>query len=87
VINVTGHTDRIGSHTYNQKLSERRAQAVSTYLVESGGIAANKISAKGVDGASPVTQPGDCPGKKVTQALKACLQPDRRVDIEVSGSR
>ena len=87
VIQVTGHTDRIGTHAYNQKLSERRAQAVSTYLVESAGIPASKINAQGVDGANPVTQAGDCPGKKVTQALISCLQPDRRVDIEVSGSR
>jgi len=50
VINVTGHTDRIGSHAYNQKLSTRRAEAVNAYLVESAGIPAHKISAKGVNG-------------------------------------
>ncbi|MDP1996603.1 MAG: OmpA family protein, partial [Gallionella sp.] len=38
VITVTGHTDRIGSQKYNQKLSERRAEAVKAYLVESAGI-------------------------------------------------
>jgi len=87
VIHVTGHTDRIGKQAYNQKLSERRAQAVSTYLVESTGIPASKINTKGVDGSDPVTRPGDCPGKKVTKSLIACLQPDRRVDVEVSGRR
>ncbi len=85
VINVTGHTDRIGSHAYNQKLSTRRAEAVNTYLIESCGIPANKINAKGVNGSEPVTQPGDCVGTKATKALIACLQPDRRVDSEVSG--
>nr|WP_319566526.1 outer membrane beta-barrel protein [uncultured Rhodoferax sp.] len=85
VINVTGHTDRIGSHAYNQKLSTRRAEAVNTYLVQSGGIPAHKISAKGVNGSDPVTKPGDCLGNKATPALIACLQPDRRVDIDVSG--
>ena len=87
VITVTGHTDRIGSHAYNMKLSTRRAEAVSAYLVSSGGVPGSKIAAKGVNGAHPVTRPGDCAGKKVSKALIACLQPDRRVEIEVSGTR
>lgn len=87
VINVTGHTDRIGSHAYNQKLSERRAEAVKDYLVTSAGVAADKIVTKGVDGAEPVTKPGDCKGTKATKALIACLQPDRRVEVEVVGTR
>jgi OmpA-OmpF porin, OOP family len=86
-IQVTGHTDRLGPHDYNQKLSERRAQAVSAYLVQSGGVPSAKISARGVDGANPVTQPGDCKGSKRTPALIACLQPDRRVEVEVTGTR
>ena len=87
VINVTGHTDRIGRQAYNQKLSTQRAEAVSTYLVTSAGIPANKINARGVNGSDPVTKPGDCVGTKVTPALISCLQPDRRVDIEVTGQR
>ncbi|MCM2341395.1 outer membrane beta-barrel protein [Rhodoferax sp.] len=87
VINVTGHTDRIGRQAYNQKLSTQRAEAVSTYLVNSAGIPASKINARGVNGSDPVTKPGDCVGTKVTPALIACLQPDRRVDIEVTGQR
>jgi OOP family OmpA-OmpF porin len=86
-IQVTGHTDRLGSHDYNLKLSTRRAEAVSAYLVQAGGIAAAKISARGVDGADPVTKSGDCKGAKPTPALIACLQPDRRVEVEVSGTR
>jgi OOP family OmpA-OmpF porin len=84
---VTGHTDRIGRHDYNLKLSARRADAVSAYLVQSAGVPSAKITAKGVDGADPVTKPGDCPGTKVTAALIACLQPDRRVDVEVTGTK
>ncbi|MDD5176384.1 MAG: OmpA family protein [Sterolibacterium sp.] len=87
VITVTGHTDRIGSHAYNMKLSERRAAAVKVYLVESAGIPADKIEAKGVDGSDPVTKPGDCKGTKATKKLIACLQPDRRVDVEVDAIR
>lgn len=87
VINVTGHTDRIGRQAYNQKLSSQRAEAVGSYLMSSAGIPASKINAKGVNGSEPVTKPGECVGTKVTQALIACLQPDRRVDIEVTGKR
>lgn len=86
-IQVTGHTDRLGRHAYNLKLSARRAEAVSAYLVQSGGIAAGKITAKGVSGANPETRPGDCKGNKPTAALIACLQPDRRVEVEVAGTR
>jgi OOP family OmpA-OmpF porin len=87
VITITGHTDRIGTHAYNMKLSAHRAEAVKTYLVESAGIPAGKITAKGIDGAEPVTKPGECAGKKATKELIACLQPDRRVEVEVSGTR
>jgi OmpA-OmpF porin, OOP family len=86
-IRVTGHTDRLGRHDYNMKLSTRRAEAVGAYLVQAGGIAAGKISATGVDGADPVTKAGDCKGSKPTPALIACLQPDRRVEVEVTGTR
>ncbi len=87
VITVTGHTDRIGSHAYNVKLSTRRAEAVKGYLAESAGIPASKITAKGVDGADPVTKPGECKGKKATRKLIACLAPDRRVEVEVKAQK
>ncbi len=96
VIMVTGHTDRIGSHAYNMRLSTNRAEAVKAYLVESEGIPADKIEARGVDGAEPVTKPGECKGGKgrkgskaerVNRALIACLAPDRRVEVEVSATR
>ena len=86
-VHVTGHTDRIGSKAYNLELSSRRAEAVSSYLVQSAGIPAGKVTAHGVNGADPVTKPGDCKGNKVTPALIACLQPDRRVEVEVSATR
>lgn len=87
VITVTGHTDRIGSHKYNMKLSTQRAEAVKVYLVESAGIPADKIEVRGVDGAEPVTKPGECKGTKATPKLVACLAPDRRVEVEVSATR
>jgi OOP family OmpA-OmpF porin len=87
VINVTGYTDRIGSHAYNMNLSQRRAESVKSYLVQTGGIPPDKVIARGADGDDPVTKPGECPGEKRTAKLIACLQPDRRVDVEVVGSR
>jgi OOP family OmpA-OmpF porin len=68
------------------KLSTRRAEAVKAYL-ESAGIPAGKIAARGTDGSDPVTKPGQCKGKKATPKLIACLQPDRRVEVEVSGTK
>lgn len=85
VILAIGHTDRIGSVAYNQKLSARRAESVKQYLVAKG-IPANRIYAEGKGKSQPVTKPGDCRGKK-GEALVSCLQPDRRVDVEVSASK
>jgi len=87
VITVTGYTDRIGSQAYNMKLSARRAQTVKSYLVESAGIPEDKVTARGADGDSPVTKPEECPGRTRTPKLIACLQPDRRVDVEVVGTK
>ena len=87
VIVVEGHTDRLGTPAYNQKLSQRRADAVKDYLVSSGGFDANKVTANGKGESSPVTATADCKGGKPTAKLIACLQPDRRVDIEVTGTR
>jgi outer membrane protein OmpA-like peptidoglycan-associated protein len=52
-VSVEGHTDSIGSDAYNQKLSERRADSVVSYLV-SKGIAASRLSAKGYGESKPV---------------------------------
>jgi OOP family OmpA-OmpF porin len=86
-ITVEGYTDRLGSEAYNQRLSVERADAVKRYLVESDGIDASKISVEGKGTSNPITRPDDCEGKKRTPRLIACLQPDRRVEIEVTGSK
>ena len=84
-----GHTDRIGTDAWNDPLSVRRAQAVKTYLV-SKGIEPNRIYTEGKGKRQPVK---DCPnpskkGEIRTRAqLIECLQPNRRVDIEVVGTR
>jgi OOP family OmpA-OmpF porin len=85
VVIVTGHTDRIGTRTYNLALSQRRADTVKNYL-SAAGIAVERITTRGVNSDEPVTRPGQCTGP-VSDALKACLQPDRRVVVEVTGER
>jgi OOP family OmpA-OmpF porin len=87
VITVTGYTDRLGAHAYNLRLSARRAAAVKAYLVRTAGIPADKIVARGADGSDPVTKPGECKGTRPTAKLIACLQPDRRVEVDVEGTR
>ena len=85
VILAVGHTDRIGGDAYNQKLSEKRAAAVKEYLVAKG-IEANRVYTEGKGEKQPVT--GDkCKGTAKSKALIDCLQPDRRVDIEVIGTK
>ncbi len=79
---VTGHTDPIGTQAYNQKLSERRADAVRNYLV-SKGIAKDKIETLGMGKTQPV--PGVVCKQKNMKELIACYAPDRRVEVEVKG--
>ncbi len=83
VILAVGHTDRLGSAAYNQKLSEKRAAAVKEYLV-SQGVEANRVYTEGKGETQPVTT--DCTNMG-RRALIECLQPDRRVEIEVIGSK
>ncbi|MDK9726287.1 MAG: OmpA family protein [Sterolibacteriaceae bacterium MAG5] len=85
VIIAVGHADRFGSDKYNQKLSEKRAEAVKAYLV-SKGMEPNRVYTEGKGKKQPITKPGDCKGAKSKKVI-ACLQPDRRVEIEVIGTK
>jgi OOP family OmpA-OmpF porin len=75
-IDVVGHTDRLGSDSYNQQLCETRARTVREYLV-SKGLPADSIMARGKGARDPVVQ---CDHASRT-ALIACLAPNRRVEI------
>jgi len=79
---VTGHTDRIGTQEYNQRLSERRANTVRDYLV-SRGVARDKIETLGMGKTQPI--PGVVCNQKNLKELIACLAPNRRVEVEVKG--
>lgn len=81
---VIGHTDRIGSVEYNQKLSEERAESIVKFLVAKG-IPADRISSRGMGKSESVTG-STCDNVKPRAELIECLAPDRRVDIDVSGT-
>ncbi len=78
-IHLTGHTDRKGAEDYNMLLSQNRANTVMAYLAQQG-IHPASMSASGVGEGFPVV---DCPTNLSGQEEIACLQPNRRVDIDV----
>jgi hypothetical protein len=78
---ITGHTDRIGSHEANQKLSEKRAEAVKAYLVSKGAKAdSDRNHGRRQDPARAEVR-RQAPRKKLIE----CLAPNRRVVVEVQG--
>lgn len=81
---AVGHADRIGPEQYNEKLSAERAEAVKQYLAQKG-IEQQRVQAQGAGESQPVTA-GNCKGLTGAKLI-ACLQPDRRVEIEVRGTR
>lgn len=53
-VSLEGHTDSIGTEKYNQKLSEKRAEAVKKYLIKEGACLESKISSIGYGELKPV---------------------------------
>lgn len=78
-IRVLGYTDRFGSDSYNQTLSQRRADTVAAYLVEKH-VPSDLIRAEGRGKSDPVVQ---CPDGESRNTLIACLAPNRRVIVRV----
>ena len=76
VIIAVGHTDSVGSDTYNQKLSVRRSEAVKSYLVAKG-IEKNRVYTEGKGEKQPVADNKTAEGRAK----------NRRVEIEVVGTR
>ncbi|WP_064610427.1 OmpA family protein [Streptobacillus moniliformis] len=79
-IDIIGHTDRLGSDSYNLALGLRRAQTVRSYLQELGVTTPITVASKGKR--DPKVK---CPGTKATAKLKQCLLPNRRVEINLTG--
>ena len=86
-IQVTGHTDRLGTQAYNAELSTRRAQSVRDYLVQTGGVAASLVTVAGAGSTQPETPFGECKGVTASQKLITCLRADRRVEVDVTGTQ
>ncbi|QJD71331.1 OmpA family protein [Marinobacterium sp. LSUCC0821] len=78
-VKLVGHADPIGSDEYNQALSLKRAQNTAAALKEAG-VTDWKL---GVDAQGEKAPMANCTGKGAQ--LIACLRPDRRVDVEVTG--
>lgn len=76
VVIAVGHTDSTGAASYNQKLSNRRAEAVKAYLV-SKGIESNRIYTEGKGLTQPVAD----------NATREGRAKNRRVEVEVVGTR
>jgi OOP family OmpA-OmpF porin len=76
VIIAVGHTDSVGSDSYNQKLSVKRAEAVKAYLVTKG-IEKNRVYTEGKGEKQPVADNKTSEGRAK----------NRRVEIEVVGTR
>lgn len=77
---IVGYADRIGSTTYNDKLSQRRAKAVQDYLTAQGVINTRVTETRWLGESVPVTS---CAADLKRPELIACLQKDRRVEVEI----
>ena len=76
-VHISGHADRLGPDPYNLKLSQRRAEAVKSYLVAHGLNPRHvQIEARGA-----ANQVKRCKGG-ATPATKACLAPNRRAVVD-----
>jgi OmpA-OmpF porin, OOP family len=81
-ISITGHTDRMGSDEYNDPLSQRRAETVLQAL-NALGVKAAKSETIGKGKRQPITT--QCSADLPREQQIICLQPDRRVTIEITG--
>ena len=81
MIRIIGHTDLMGSDQYNIVLSQQRAETVRRYLIDQG-VPGNIMYAIGVGESQPVKQ---CVNHGNRTEYIACLQPNRRVELEVNG--
>ncbi|HQN01720.1 MAG TPA: OmpA family protein [Candidatus Hydrogenedentes bacterium] len=68
---IEGHTDSVGSNAYNKKLSQRRADAVKTYMVKKGGIDAKRLKAVGYGEEKPIADNKTKEGKAKNRRVEA----------------
>lgn len=74
-VQINGHTDSTGSDSYNQQLSERRAQSVASYL-SSRGVASNRMSIAGYGETQPVASNDTADGRQQNRRVEIILSPN-----------
>lgn len=84
-IYVNGYSDRIGSDSFNLSLSQKRADNVANYMIGKG-LDAQSITSIGHGNKYSITG-NQCDTVKNHKALIACLAPDRRVTLQVKGTK
>ncbi|WLH89017.1 OmpA family protein [Pseudomonas sp. FP453] len=72
-VEVAGHTDSVGPDAYNQKLSQRRADAVKQVLVKDG-VAANRVTSVGYGESRPVADNATEAGRAVNRRVEASVE-------------
>ena len=73
-IEVVGHTDSTGSHSYNMGLSQRRAQSVANYLMAQG-VDASRLSTRGAGPDQPVASNATADGRAQNRRVEVTLRP------------
>ncbi|OEC37223.1 Outer membrane protein OmpA [Pseudomonas cuatrocienegasensis] len=68
---VEGHTDSVGTDAYNQRLSERRAAAVRSVLVDQYGVAGDRVNAVGYGESRPVADNATEAGRAINRRVEA----------------
>ncbi len=79
-VSVVGYADRIGTASYNERLSKQRAGTVEKYLRQRGYLKTTLAKTRWLGESAPITQ---CPDSLSREALVTCLQKDRRVTVEI----
>ncbi len=69
---IVGFTDSVGSNDYNQVLSEHRADAVKTYLVDRG-VASGRLTASGQGESSPIGDNGSSTGRAQNRRVEVTI--------------
>ena len=70
---IEGHTDNVGDAKYNQKLSQRRADNVRSYLLKTYGIAPDRLEAKGYGESRPVADNKTAAGRQKNRRIIATI--------------
>lgn len=81
-VSLVGHADKIGSNAYNDALSQRRVEAVSAAL-QANGVSGSAISTGFMGETAPAKS---CDGLRGATLID-CLRANRRVEVEISGTK